>query len=210
MPIPAGPNPVDPSPIDPGAAASKRLWWDLPAFTWGFAEGTFFFLVPDIWLSYLTLSSPKRAFAASVPALLGALAGGAATYTWGRRLPAQESRRLLASLPAISTSMVDTVETELARGLPAMVLGPLRGRPYKIYARTAGVRGDGMLPFLLWSIPARLPRFLLVTGGAALAVRGGRRILGNRPRLEKLIFTAAWTAFYAWFFSTVGREGSER
>lgn len=193
-------------PIGSGSPAGAHRWWDLPAFTWGFAEGTFFFLVPDIWLSYLTLSSPKRAFAASVPTLLGALAGGAVTYAWGKRLPEEESRRLLASLPAISTSMVDTVEAELTGGLPAMVLGPLRGRPYKIYARTAGMRGDGVLPFLLWSIPARLPRFLLVTGGAALAVRHGRRRFGHRPWLEKLTFALAWTAFYAWFFSAVGRE----
>lgn len=200
------PTPIGSSTVESASRGGKPPWWDLPALTWGFAEGTFFFLVPDIWLSYLTISSPKRAFAAAVPTLLGALAGGALTYAWGKRVPEDESRRLLASLPAISTSMVDTVEAELARGLPAMVLGPLRGRPYKIYARTAGMRGEGMLPFLLWSIPARLPRFLLVTGGAALAVRGGRRLLGTRPRLEKLCFALAWTAFYAWFFSAVGRE----
>lgn len=199
---------AEPGPTDPKRPAGKPMWWDLPAFTWGFAEGTFFFLVPDIWLSHLALVSPKRAFAASVPTLIGALAGGAATYTWARRIPEEESRRLLASLPAISTAMVDTVDAELSRGLHTMVLGPLRGRPYKIYARSAGVRGEGLLPFLLWSIPARLPRFLLVTGGTVLAARGGRKALGDRPWLEKVLFAAAWTAFYAWFFSTVGREDS--
>lgn len=177
------------------------------AFTWGLAEGTFFFIVPDVWLSQLALRSPRRAYAASVSAVVGALAGGVATYFWGRRLCEQESRRLLATLPAISHRMIDTVETEMSRGMNRMVIGPLSGTPYKIYARTAGLRGDHLASFLFWSVPARIPRFLLIAVGTSLAARLGRKTLrGRRPAVEKLIFLAGWVGFYTWFFRTVGRD----
>lgn len=177
------------------------------AFTWGFVEGTFFFIVPDVWLSWLALRSPRRAYATSISAVLGALIGGAAMYSWGRRLSEPESRRRLTALPAISHRMIDTVETEMSRGMHRMVLGPLSGTPYKIYARTAGIRGDHLPNFLFWSIPARIPRFLLVAAGTSLAVRLGRKTLrGRRPAVEKAIFLAGWVAFYTWFFRVVGRD----
>lgn len=176
------------------------------AFTWGLAEGTFFFFAPDIWLSWLALKSPKRAFSASFTTVVGALVGGIVTYRGARRLGEVETRRLLTSLPAISGKMVDGVEGQLARGLGRMVLGPLSGTPYKIYAARAGLRGDDLGAFLAWSIPARIPRFLAVAGGTAWVARRARKRFGRRPRLEKVIFFLGWMVFYAAFFARVGRE----
>lgn len=172
---------------------------------WGFAEGTFFFLVPDIWLSWVALKNPRRSLRASVSTLAGALAGGAVVYAWGRRVDAETSRRLLLRIPAVTPKMIDLVESEMERGQHSMVLGPLRGIPYKIYARTTGEKNLSLSEFLAWSVPARLPRFVLVALGTRTAVYAGRKILGRpRPGLEKTIMIAGWIAFYTWYFTHTG------
>jgi hypothetical protein len=47
------------------------------AALWGLAEATLFFIVPDVWLTLITVWSPRKALIACLFALLGALAGGA-------------------------------------------------------------------------------------------------------------------------------------
>jgi len=44
---------------------------NLVALSWGFAEATFFFIVPDVFLSRIALDRIRTAWAASVWATLG-------------------------------------------------------------------------------------------------------------------------------------------
>lgn len=146
---------------------------------------------------------------ASVSALIGALAGGALTYTWGRMRPAAETRRALRRLPAISGAMITRCEEDLdRRGTVAMLSGPLRGVPYKIYARTAGLQRRSPAEFAGWSIPARIPRFLLVSLLAAGITRLSTRLLGEdrTSRLAPGVHLLLWIAFYSWYLRVVGRE----
>ena len=46
------------------------------AAIWGAAEATLFFIVPDVFLSWLALSDRRQALIACLYALLGALVGG--------------------------------------------------------------------------------------------------------------------------------------
>lgn len=176
---------------------------------WGLAEGTFFVIVPDVWLSWLALDSPRRALRAVPSALAGALAGGVLMYAWGRGVPAERTRHLLAKLPAIPPSMIARVEQEVAGGQHRVIFGPLRGIPYKLYARTSGAQRQSLPAFLLWSIPARFPRFVLVPLGAAgLAALGRRAFPRRRPGLEKLVFAAGWIGFYIAYFRFHGKKRS--
>ncbi|MFM9105841.1 MAG: hypothetical protein ACKOWF_04000, partial [Chloroflexota bacterium] len=107
---------------------------------------------------------------------------------------------LLDRVPAISGAMIARVEREMAAGgTRRMLLGPLRGTPYKIYARTDGMQGRPLPPFLLWTVPARGIRFLLIAGISALGGRAIRRRT-TRPGPVVAVYAAAWTAFYAWYF----------
>ena len=66
-------------------------------------------------------------------------------------------------------------------------------------------------------MPARIIRFLLVTGAsgglAALSRRAGlnppdrglARVLGSPERAERAVHAIGWAAFYAWYFSRFGR-----
>lgn len=181
----------------------------LIAGLWGAAEATCFFIVPDVWLSRIATKSPRRAMWASVTALVGAVAGGIATYQWGSRTHPEASKAALRRLPAISAAMIERCETDLSeKGTGAMLSGPLRGVPYKIYARTAGMQRRSLPEFIAWSVPARIPRFLLVSALATGLTRGSERVLGvaRTARLSGPVHTVFWIAFYAWYLRTVGRE----
>ena len=56
------------------------------------------------------------------------------------------------------------------------------------------------------AVPARLPRFLLVTGGAGLlGARLRRRAPGLGRRGRSVLFWTGWGAFYAWYLPAVTR-----
>lgn len=124
----------------------------------------------------------------------------------------------MTRIPAIDAAMVAQVDHEVTRsGYRAVLAGPAKGIPYKLYARSAGVQGLPLGRLLAWTVPARIIRFLLVTGatGALAAAsrrtglnqpdRGLARLLGSPERAERTIHAVGWAAFYAWYFSKVGR-----
>lgn len=191
------------------AAPDRPVRDHVIAALWGAAEATFLPIVPDVWLTRVAMRSRRRAYWASMSALGGALAGGALTYLWARRTDPATSRAALRSLPAISKHMIDRCDADVQRlGNRAMLTGPLRGVPYKLYGRAAGVQRSSPAGFLAWSVPARTPRFLLVSGatiGISSAVEN--RLGPDRAgRLTTPGHALFWVAFYAWYLRTVGRE----
>lgn len=180
------------------------------AGAWGFAEATFFFVVPDVWTSSVGLRRPKRALGTTVSALGGAMAGGAATYWWGRKVAANTSRRALVKVPAVTDVMISEVEQEIAEsGAASLLRGPTRGVPYKLYARAAGLQRTSLMAFLAWSVPGRMIRFTVVTAavsGIAAVVR--RRFPGISERRITAVFWICWGAFYAVFIPLKSRRGS--
>ena len=185
-------------------AADSRTVTHAGAAAWGFAEGTLLFVVPDVWLSAVALRRPRRAVTAVASTTAGALLGGAVTYRWARRAGASESKYALSMVPGVSLDMVDRVQDDLrSRGWSALLTGPLRGEPYKLFARAAAVNGLPLGELMFWSVPARIPRFLLLAliGGAAGNVT--RRVLPTEA-VEKLTyptFCAVWAGFYAWYLT---------
>jgi membrane protein YqaA with SNARE-associated domain len=172
------------------------------AASWGFAEATLFFLVPDIYLSLVAVGDAKAGFRACAVALAGALLGGALMYAWGSG-DATGAEVVLDAIPAIDVAMIDGVRRSLGEsGLAALFLGPLSGVPYKIYAVESGALGLGIPLFLLISIPARGVRFVLVTGITASIARGP---LAAWPMVRKRTLAILfWTGFYAFYFAVKG------
>ena len=168
------------------------------ASAWGLAEATLFFLVPDVFLTWVALEHPKRAFVACLFALAGALLGGAAMFAWGEANP-DSARAALDAIPGIRPDMIEAVRADLAESGPAALFtGPPRGVPDKIYAVEWGALRGNPTSFLLGSIPARLLRFGLVVAIACL-VR--RRLLSKLSvRGCRVVHVAVWVAFYAWYF----------
>lgn len=171
------------------------------AAAWGFAEATLFFVVPDVLLSAIAIRDLRRAFLCCLVAALAAVIGGLIMYEWGAVDPAV-AVDTVESLPGIGSHMIERVRAELAsQGILAMILGPLSGTPYKVYAVQAAKAGVDEGLFILMSLPARLPRFLLVSLAAALA----SRFLQSRGfgRWTYPIWFVAWTGFYALYFALI-------
>jgi membrane protein YqaA with SNARE-associated domain len=133
---------------------------NLIALSWGFAEATVFFIVPDVCLSLITLKSPRSGFIACLYALGGALVGGILTFQMAQTYPTATSSLLLA-LPGIHPAQMQAVHQQIVeKGTLAIFLGPLYGLPYKLYVVNGAWTGKSLGLILLLSLPARLLRFL--------------------------------------------------
>jgi membrane protein YqaA with SNARE-associated domain len=172
----------------------------LATFLWGFAEATLFFIVPDVLLSYIGLRRGVRAATrASVIAALGASLGGAVMYLWSANDP-DAAREAVLAVPAISEAMAARAEAAMAENwFLASMFGPLSNTPFKLYAVLAPHMDVSALAFAAAAIPARLPRFLIVSIGVALIGRGLSRWLSDR-QLD-WVLAGAWLLFYAAFFA---------
>ena len=174
------------------------------AFAWGLAEATFFFIVPDVLLTLIACRKLKPALFATIAALAGALAGGALMFAFGLG-EADAARVFLDHVPAISSELITRVAAQINEsGALAVLLGPIKGIPYKIYAVNWGAQQRSFMSFMLISIPARYIRFFLAT----IAARGIARIIEpvthHRATIELLIVAVVWIAFYSVYFSRFG------
>jgi membrane protein YqaA with SNARE-associated domain len=194
-------NPVAGVAAKPAPRRSPRSW-DAVALVWGFAEATFFFIVPDIFLSWVALHDRRAAFRGCLWAAVGALFGGIVMLTLGRFDPAG-ARTFLEDVPAISPALVDrSAEMLDHQGSAALFTGMLTGKPYKVFAMLAGAKGLSLPIFLTMSLAARLLRFGLVTALVAWLAHGPLRALS--PRRKLLLYAVAWTTNYAIYFTLLG------
>ncbi len=181
---------------------SRAAFW--LAFVWGLAEAVFFFFVPDVLLTLMACRDLKPALKASLAALAGALLGGAGMYAFGLAAPGA-ARAALDYVPAISPKLIARVAGQTDElGLIAILIGPLKGIPYKIYAVEWGARSGSFLGFLLISIPARYIRFFLAAAVARLLARALEPLTHHRASVEILILAIIWVAFYGFYFSRFG------
>ncbi|MGF1723498.1 hypothetical protein [Photobacterium nomapromontoriensis] len=166
---------------------------------WGVAEATFFFIIPDVYLTYLAQQSYRKALYACGLTLLGALIGGCWLYWLGTdSLTLTEVRILMGKIPAISPDLVASVSQQLSeQGVIAMLFGPLSGTPYKLYALQSASAGVPFITFLLVSIPARLFRFVILVTVTYLLTALVRRYSSINPQCVLIV---SWLIFYVLFF----------
>lgn len=181
------------------------MWSLVIAAAWGFAEATLFFLVPDVILSAIAIADWRLALWGCLAATGGAMAGGALMYHAGKRDDGR-LRRLFLRIPGIGPAMLERVADQVgSRGFLAVLLGPLYGTPYKLYAAEAGRRHLSMAGLLLVTVPARLLRFVAVT---LLAAWLAHAVAPAMPQDTKYAaWAVAWTVFYGWYFRAMRRRG---
>lgn len=176
----------------------------LIACAWGLAEATFFFIVPDVLLTLIACRLLRPALKATIAALLGALAGGALMFAFGLRDP-NIAHAFLDHVPAIDPMLISRVSAQVSdSGLLAVLSGPMKGIPYKIYAVEWGSHHGSFVEFLLISIPARYVRFLLATVAARGIARLIQPLTHHRAVIETTILGILWIAFYTFYFSRFG------
>jgi len=168
-------------------------------FLWGFAEGTLFFILPDVPLSLAAMFRPRRAVIHLAAIVAGALLAGAVMFSWSARGPA--ARRAVAYVPLVTSAMFERAENDYGEfGFWAATKGPIRGIPYKVYAVEAPEHCS--LPaFLLVTIPARIWRLLAVWLGFAGAGFILRKL--SRASLAPGLHAAFWIVVYAVYWAKV-------
>jgi len=179
-------------------------WGVWAAFAWGLAEATLFFIIPDVIVGAVSLFQPRRAAAAVGAAIGGAMVGGVVLVLVAQSL-GPSLIEVIEDVPGIPREMVTAAQVDLdAHGGAALLLAPLSGTPYKIYAAEWGVRGWGLPALLAWTIPARALRLVPV---AVLAAGVGlvlRRNLVRRPWLWLGLYGLIWTGVYVLYFRVNG------
>ena len=178
-----------------GGRTSGVLW----ATIWGFAEATFFFVVPDVLFTRTTLRSVKRGWLELAAAVIGATIAGAVMYLWASESPGQ-ARSAVAAVPFVGEKIIAPAEQRWDdHGTPSLFSNPLSGVPYKVHAVLAPAHVS--LPeFLLLSVPLRAERMLLsmiVFVPLALWVRGDER----RRKLGLRSHAGFWLVVYAIYWS---------
>ena len=148
---------------------------------------------------------PRRALLHAGSAVAGAVLAGALMYTWALSAP-DSARAAVDAVPFVDTSVLVVASIDFSYdGAWAVLYGPLRGIPYKVYAVTAPPH-IGLATFLLLTIPARLWRFLLT--GLAFALLGQILRSGwlpfvgdlrpyDTPRVMVAVHLTLWAVFYA-------------
>jgi membrane protein YqaA with SNARE-associated domain len=172
------------------------------AFFWGFAEGTFFFVVPDVAISLAAMLEPRRVWRHILAAIAGSVVAGMVLFSWSARDP-EGAHKAVAQVPFVTARMFVHVQTDFrVHGMTAIFLGPMSGLPYKLYAVEAP-DFVGRNAFLLSTVPARAVRFLIVWGGfgvAGIFLRKSRKWTASQLTT---LHGSCWALFYAFYWGMI-------
>jgi hypothetical protein len=172
------------------------------AFFWGFAEGTLFFILPDVPLSLAAMFRPRRALPHVAAIVTGAVLAGAVMFSWSARPGSAHTptaRQAVEHVPLVTPAMFERAESDYREfGIWATSWGPLRGIPYKVYAVEAPEHSS-LWPFLLVTIPARLWRLLVVWLGFAGSGMLLRKLghASRAPALHAFFWIVGYTIYWA-------------
>jgi len=157
----------------------------LVAFLWGWSEATWFFLIPDVWLTFTIFWGPRKV-AESIGAAIAGACLGAVTYYWLPE-PARQSLFYWWTItPGYAPSMFQDIRDYLRQGGWGFVWGPWEGIPYRYYLHESLAGGLSLGQVLLYTPLARSYRFILVPLIAS-AVLGLVRLVGRRKWPERKI-----------------------
>jgi hypothetical protein len=169
-------------------------------FWWGLAEGLFFFIVPDVYISFATLFALRAGAVAWLWSILGSVTAVPVIYLL-MALPGIDYLAFLDTIPAISRSLIERVNRSLAsEGLPYTLLLAAGGVPLKLYAASAFSLGLPLGAVIMWTVFARIVR-IAPTYAVAATIRllFGRRI-DRRPGVWVAGWSLFWIAFYVFYF----------
>jgi hypothetical protein len=171
------------------------------ALVWGLAEGSFFFLIPDIIITLAALFSIKTSIRHLLLVVAGSLVAGAWLFLWSQA-DYNTAKQTVARVPFVREKMFEKTGAEFSRlGAVALFTGPMEGIPYKVYA----VQAPGhcsLRIFLLASVPARLER-LLLSWSVFVFVGWIFRRCGVRALYPVLFHTVYWSVVYACYWSII-------
>lgn len=175
-------------------------------FWWGLAEGLFFFIVPDVYISFATLFSLRAGARAWLFSILGSLVAIPLIYLLSVVF-GLEYLGFLDAIPGVSAAMIERVtDTLAADGMPYTPLLVLGGVPLKVYGGVAFSLGMSLGPVMIWTVFARIVR-IAPTFAIVAAVRLiFRRWIDASADIWSALLGVVWLAFYVSYFLAMSLE----
>lgn len=177
----------------------------LVGFLWGLFEGTWFFVIPDIALSYFALRGWKQALVSTVATILGAMLAAILLFWAFSIFPATQSKiiQLWQSLPGFYPKMLEVAATHLhSENAKGLILGPNSGIPYRFYILEAYKQGISLFDLLSWTPIARIERIAIAPIVVLIL-----KFLLKKKFTEKTVNRSLgvfifiyWIAIYVWYW----------
>ncbi|MBF0384439.1 MAG: hypothetical protein HQL27_01070 [Candidatus Omnitrophica bacterium] len=175
----------------------------LVSFFWGFAEATFFFIIPDVFLAWLVLTQKeyKKIRAAVSWAVFGAICGGVLMYWLGYFIRPEILIGMLDHIPGISQAIISDVSAQIEKGgISSVFLGIIKGIPYKLYASQWGYYKGNIWILIACSVFARGGRFILSVLVTFFIDSMAKKLFINWEHVKRPVFTVFWITFYIFYF----------
>jgi membrane protein YqaA with SNARE-associated domain len=162
---------------------------------WGFLESTIFFIVADVFLSYLVIKNNKRnVLISGIYCAAASTIGGLLIYILAKN-HYELVYNLVSHIPLISENTIIKVESNLKEeAIYHIFLGGFSGIPYKIFAMQSSQIDISLPIFILVSFLSRLTRFLFTITIFTVFLKMMRKKLSDKA----LIYYHAgfWIIFY--------------
>lgn len=192
-------------------------------FFWGFNEGTWFFIIPDIALSLIALKGIKPALYSTIATVIGAMCAAILLYAVVLKSGAPEVvllrvENIWSHFPGYYPKMLTTAAANIsASGAKGLLTGPSSGIPYRFYVLEAIQQNISLWDLLLWTPLARLQRIaiapiailgikygfsLLITKGNLSDKWKSRLVEKNLNKALFVILTIYWIYIYIWYWGT--------
>jgi hypothetical protein len=175
------------------------------SFLWSFAEGVFFFIVPDVYILFVTMFSSTQGLRGWGYSIAGSFCSVLVLWALARIYSPSSLLDLLAVLPGITPELNAHVAQNLSlHGLPFTPLLVLGGIPLKVYTLTAFSQGYGLLAVLGWAIFSRVVRI----GPGYLMMSAVRRLFHKSIDSHRVVWICGyilfWIIFYIYYFKKMG------
>ncbi len=185
------------------------------AFFWGWSEAVWFFVIPDVWLTFCVFWGWRTAVSCTLSATAGAILGAVTIYA----LPAAGLAALhhwWTLCPGYYSSMFGWIGEQFLRGPSGLLAGPVQGVPYRFFVYSATQSNISLGAILAWTPIARLPRMVLgpaIAGPLLWLVSKQNRDLELRlpvGRIVAILFLTIWAIIYFdyWVLYLPDRFGS--
>jgi hypothetical protein len=182
-------------------------------FLWGLMESLWFFVVPDVVISFLAIKGWKPAVKSTLGAVFGAAMGCIILFALFFNLPAalENLISLWSHLPGYYPKMFQVVNTHLqSDGVRGLLSGPSSGIPYRYYIYEALKLNLPLAGLLAWTPLARLQRIVIapivVLILRFLLQRVFRRWFPQKQdyigRYLVLVIAIYWVGLYIWYWQS--------
>lgn len=170
--------------------------------TWGLAESTLFFVVPDVGVAFVAALSPRDWWKPALASIAGTLIGAVLLFVAIHFWLYANARLGLLLIPGIHPSTLSAAEARIAAsGAEALLPAAFSGIPYKVYATELTLAGVSLPALLAWTVPSRLIRLVPVAATAAGLGHLASRLIDRYLPLIAGLYGISWAAFYGWYWS---------